>query len=107
MKVDITTIDDEVGNSSSLLPEVPGELVYLPVKPDVDPGLVQHKEEGEKSSSNILTRVFRDGQQVGILHRKRTSAAGGEGAELLQESLSNPLSSVAGGSAEKKARVTD
>ena len=106
VEVDITTIDDEVGNNSSLLPEVPDELVYLNVVPDADPDLVQQKEEGESGSSNILTRVFRDGQQVRILPSKRARAAH-DGAEVRGDSYCNDTSN--GGAVDptdKKARPT-
>jgi COMPASS component SWD1 len=99
VEVDITGVDDELGTSSCQLPEVEDELVYLPVVPDVDPDLAGSKvPESESSSPNILTRVFRDGQQVRVLHSKRFSACSGEPAVA-------PAASASEGSAQKKARV--
>ena len=74
-------------------------LVDVLTVPDVDPDLAGSKvPESESSSPNILTRVFRDGQQVRVLHSKRFSACSGEPAVA-------PAASASEGSAQKKARV--
>ena len=61
-EVDITTVDEDLANTKDQLPDIPDELVYLPVVPDHDCDLDangdSHKHSRrEGDSAHILTKV--------------------------------------------------
>ena len=61
-EVDITTVEEDLANTKDQLPDIPDELVYLPVVPDHDCDLDangdSHKHSRpEGDSAHILTKV--------------------------------------------------